>query len=111
MKPVTNPAFTTTSLTQLTQKAEEMKAMASGEKDLRTVDKPSFGERLTESLEQVADAQKQAQQLTADFETGKEDDLTKVMISQQVSSLGFQLALNVRNKALSAYRDIINMPV
>jgi flagellar hook-basal body complex protein FliE len=28
-----------------------------------------------------------------------------------VSSLGFQLTLNLRNKALSAYKDIMNMPV
>jgi flagellar hook-basal body complex protein FliE len=34
-----------------------------------------------------------------------------VMINQQVSSLGFQLTLNVRNKMLSAYKDIMNMPV
>ena len=42
---------------------------------------------------------------------GVENDLSKVMISQQVSSLGFQLTLNVRNKVLSAYKDIMNMPV
>ncbi|MEN8949321.1 flagellar hook-basal body complex protein FliE, partial [Planktotalea arctica] len=58
-----------------------------------------------------ADAQSDAAQLVRDFETGKETDLTKVMVSQQVSSLGFQLTLNVRNKALSAYRDVMNMPV
>ena len=39
------------------------------------------------------------------------NDLAKVMVSQQVSSLAFQLTLNVRNKALSAYKDIMNMPV
>ena len=33
------------------------------------------------------------------------------MVDQQISSLGFQFALNVRNKALGAYRDIMNMPV
>jgi flagellar hook-basal body complex protein FliE len=33
------------------------------------------------------------------------------MVTQQVSSLGFQMALNVRNKVLSAYKDIMNMPV
>jgi len=37
--------------------------------------------------------------------------LAKVMIGQQVSSVAFQLTLNVRNKALSAYKDIMNMPV
>ena len=44
-------------------------------------------------------------------ELGKTGDLASVMVDQQISSLGFQFALNVRNKALSAYRDIMNMPV
>ena len=42
---------------------------------------------------------------------GMENDISKVMINQQVSSLGFQFTLNVRNKVLSAYKDIMNMPV
>ena len=44
-------------------------------------------------------------------EMGAEHDLSKVMVQQQVSSLGFQMTLNVRNKVLSAYKDIMNMPV
>ena len=42
---------------------------------------------------------------------GKEHDLTKVMVSQNISSLAFQMTLNVRNKMLNAYKDIMNMPV
>ncbi len=42
---------------------------------------------------------------------GQEQDLAKVMVSQQISSLGFHLTMNVRNKVLSAYKDIMNMPV
>jgi flagellar hook-basal body complex protein FliE len=49
--------------------------------------------------------------MTKSYELGTENDISKVMISQQVSSLGFQLTLNVRNKMLSAYKDIMNMPV
>ena len=45
------------------------------------------------------------------FELGKEHDLTKVMVSQNISSLAFQMTLNVRNKMLNAYKDIMNMPV
>jgi flagellar hook-basal body complex protein FliE len=53
----------------------------------------------------------EAAQLVRDYEVGKETDLAKVMVSQQVSSLGFQLTLNIRNKAMTAYKDIMNMPV
>ena len=45
------------------------------------------------------------------YEMGVEQDISKVMINQQVSSLGFQFTLQVRNKMLSAYKDIMNMPV
>ena len=72
---------------------------------------PTFQERLGEGLQNVAKAQGSAAQLAKNFELGTENDLAKVMVSQQVSSLAFQLTLNVRNKALSAYKDIMNMPV
>jgi flagellar hook-basal body complex protein FliE len=53
----------------------------------------------------------QTEKLVKAYEMGMENDISKVMINQQVSSLGFQLTLNVRNKVLSAYKDIMNMPV
>jgi flagellar hook-basal body complex protein FliE len=59
----------------------------------------------------VAEAQNKAAQSVKDYELGREQDLSKVMVEQQISSLGFQLTLNVRNKALSAYKEIMNMPV
>ena len=72
---------------------------------------PSFTDRLTDGLKDVANAQNTATKLAKDYEFGAENDLSKVMVTQQVSSLGFQLTLNLRNKALSAYKDIMNMPV
>jgi flagellar hook-basal body complex protein FliE len=72
---------------------------------------PGFGERVAGAVDDLARAQNTATQRARDFEMGLETDLASVMIDQQISSLGFQFALNVRNKALGAYRDIINMPV
>ena len=72
---------------------------------------PSFSERLDSGLNQVAQTQNEAAQLAKNFELGVENDIARVMVGQQVSSLAFQLTLNVRNKALSAYKDIMNMPV
>lgn len=71
----------------------------------------NFGARMEKALDSVADAQKIAADTTKNFELGIENDLTKVMINQQISSLGFQLTLNTRNKVLSAYKDIMSMPV
>lgn len=73
--------------------------------------KQDFGARLGASLAQVNETQVRASQSARDWEMGLENDLAAVMVEQQVASLGFQLTLNVRNKALGAYRDIMNMPI
>jgi flagellar hook-basal body complex protein FliE len=70
-----------------------------------------FGDRITNAIDQVAAAQNKTADLVKAYEMGMENDISKVMVNQQVSSLGFQLTLNVRNKVLSAYKDIMNMPV
>jgi flagellar hook-basal body complex protein FliE len=70
-----------------------------------------FSDRIGDALNQVASAQSDSASLTRAYEMGAEHDLSKVMVQQQVSSLGFQMTLNVRNKVLSAYKDIMNMPV
>ena len=75
------------------------------------VNNTPFTDRMSGALKEVAEAQNQAAGITKAYELGMENDISKVMVSQQVSSLGFQLTLNVRNKMLSAYKDIMNMPV
>tara|TARA_Y100001954_G_scaffold73732_1_gene80767 strand:- start:171 stop:515 length:345 start_codon:yes stop_codon:yes gene_type:complete len=63
------------------------------------------------AIDDVSNEQLKSAKLTKNFELGLENDLTKVMINQQLASLGFQMTLNVRNKVLTAYKDIMNMPV
>jgi len=93
------------------RRADEMFNKLDSLGSLATSNVSSFSDRFTDSLQAVADAQNTSVKMTQDYELGKENDLAKVMVAQQVSSLGFQLALNFRNKALSAYKDILNMPV
>lgn len=71
----------------------------------------SFTERIGDAVKDLAATQSKAETSAKAFEMGAETDLASVMVDQQVASLGFQMALNVRNKALGAYRDIMNMPV
>jgi flagellar hook-basal body complex protein FliE len=70
-----------------------------------------FGNTIKNALDGVANAQENSKVLSQNYELGKEHDLTKVMVSQNISSLAFQMTLNVRNKMLNAYKDIMNMPV
>ena len=71
----------------------------------------TFGNQIKDALDSVANAQENSKPLAQNYELGKEHDLTKVMVSQNISSLAFQMTLNVRNKMLNAYKDIMNMPV
>lgn len=70
-----------------------------------------FAERLGQAVESVNAQQLKAAKAVEDFEMGKTNDLVGVMVEQQISSLGFEMTKQVRNKALTAYRDIMNMPV
>ena len=70
-----------------------------------------FSKKFNDAINSVADSQNKASKITKDYELGKETDLTKVIMQQQVSSIAFQMTLNVRNKVLSSYKDIMNMPV
>ena len=45
------------------------------------------------------------------YERGETIDIAKVMLARQQASVGFEATLQVRNKLLSAYKDIMSMPV
>ena len=45
------------------------------------------------------------------YERGEDVPLTDVVLSMQKSSLAFEATLQVRNKLLKAYNDVLSMPV
>ena len=55
--------------------------------------------------------QNQSSKVTQAYEAGEEVDVTKVMMAREKSSLAFEATMQIRNKLLSAYKDIISMPV
>jgi flagellar hook-basal body complex protein FliE len=56
---------------------------------------------------QIVNADTQVRQLAA----GETDNLHQVMVSLEEAKLSFQLALQVRNRLLEAYQDILRMQV
>jgi flagellar hook-basal body complex protein FliE len=74
--------------------------------------KLDFADALKSSLDQVNGAQKLADGLGQRFSMGDESvNLSDVMISQQKASIAFQATVQVRNKLVSAYHDIMTMQV
>ena len=71
----------------------------------------SFGETLTSALDAVNAQQMKASDASAAYERGETNDIVGVMMERHKASLAFETTLQVRNKLLSAYRDIMNMPV
>lgn len=71
-----------------------------------------FATLLRDSVDQVNQTQQQANKLAESFETGKTDaSLAEVMISLQQASVSFQAMVQVRNKLVDAYKDVMNMPM
>lgn len=71
-----------------------------------------FSAVLKSAIEEVSAAQQSATQMSKEFATGQSDvNLQDVMINLQKASLSFQQMVQVRNKLVSAYQDIMNMPV
>lgn len=74
--------------------------------------KVDFGDALKASLDQVNQSQQKAEQLGQAFMTGDDKvSLSDVMISMQKANINFQATVQVRNKLVSAYQDIMNMQV
>ncbi|MEM7432331.1 MAG: flagellar hook-basal body complex protein FliE [Pseudomonadota bacterium] len=71
-----------------------------------------FGNVLNNTLDAINDAQQYSQKLKVDFHNGTgEKTLAEVMIASQKADLSFRAATEVRNKLITAYQDIMNMPV
>ena len=70
-----------------------------------------FGEALQSALSDVSESQKKAEALSAAYERGEVTDIAAVMLARQESGIAFEATLQVRNRLLSAYQDIMRMGV
>ena len=71
-----------------------------------------FGDMLKNSLDVVNEVQQHSSELKVGFETGTGDaSLAEVMIASQKADIAFRAVTEVRNKLITAYQEIMNMPV
>jgi flagellar hook-basal body complex protein FliE len=72
----------------------------------------SFGKSLEDAMANVSKLQNQSQSLTREFQAENPNvSLEETMISIQQSSLSFQAVVQVRNKLVTAYNEMMNMQV
>jgi len=71
-----------------------------------------FAQVLQNSIAQVNQAQQQAEGMAANFAAGDGNaNLHEVMIALQKANVSFQEMVQVRNKLVTAYNDVMNMQV
>jgi len=70
-----------------------------------------FAGVLRGALDGVKARQSNAETLSAAYERGDGVDIAKVMLARQESGIAFEATLQVRNKLLSAYQDIMRTGV
>ncbi|MEH6756218.1 MAG: flagellar hook-basal body complex protein FliE [Parasphingorhabdus sp.] len=70
-----------------------------------------FAAQMTNALQEVNKLQSTAEANTTAYQMGETNDVAAVMLSKHKASIGFESTLQVRNKLLSAYKDIMNMSV
>jgi len=70
-----------------------------------------FGAAMKDALDAVHRMQGESSAQSAAWERGETQDIASVMLSRQKASIAFEATLQARNRLLSAYRDVMNMPV
>lgn len=93
-----------TTAAQASGKTAESAATSGGSTD--------FAEVLKNSIDKVNQTQQQADQMGEKLAAGDtSQNLHEVMIALQTASVSFQEMVQVRNKLVSAYQDVMNMQI
>ncbi len=74
-------------------------------------DNNSFAEMLKGSVAKVNTIQNEADQAVQDLLTGKDQNIHQVMIAVEKANLSFQMMMQVRNKLITAYEEIMRTQV
>lgn len=68
-----------------------------------------FADALSGALQNVSAVQQRSSDMQAAYERGEVTDIAQVMLARQEAGVAFEATLQVRNKLLSAYQDIMRM--
>lgn len=101
------------SINQLLAQMRAMEAMAKAQPTAAPAAATTdFSTVLKGAIDQVNETQQGAGKLAAAFEAGDPQvDMTEVMLAMQKASLSFQAMTQVRNRLVSAYQDVMSMPI
>jgi len=72
---------------------------------------PTFGQALQNAIGEVNRAQLHAGDLSTRFAAGENIDVHQVMIASQEASVALNLAIQVRNKVVDGYQELMRVSV
>ena len=75
------------------------------------VETKSFGEFLSDSLKEVNTLKKQSEVANMKLAAGQVEDISEVVIAGEKAAIAVQLTMQVRNKMVEAYQEIMRMQV
>jgi flagellar hook-basal body complex protein FliE len=101
----------TSALSQMSAAASQRSQAARGIAPDASATPPRFETAMQDALKSVSAVQDQAGDASAAYERGDTHDLSSVMIARQKASIAFEATLQVRNKLLGAYKDVMSMPL
>ena len=102
----------TSLLDALLRNAASHQRSAAGPPAVPEADRVSFSGALNQALQSVSSQQQEASRLADAFQSDPSQvSLEQSMVALQKAQIGFQSALHVRNRLVSAYSDIMNMQV
>jgi flagellar hook-basal body complex protein FliE len=73
----------------------------------RTKEGKSFGETLKESIREVNQLQQSAEEEARALAMGKTKDVAETLIAIEKANISFQLMMQVRNKLVEAYQEVM----
>jgi flagellar hook-basal body complex protein FliE len=71
----------------------------------------SFAETLAESIDKVNDLQKDADTAIENLVSGKTQNIHETMMAVNKADLAFKMTMQVRNKIVEAYQEVLRMQV
>lgn len=89
----------------------EVQQNSSGQTNKQHSSSPSFLEHIQNATTEVNSAQKKADTMAIELTTGKTGNIHETMLAATQAELSFNLMVQLRNKALEAYNEIMRMPV
>ncbi len=90
---------------------ETFHSLPIGEKQPSLEKGESFGDVLSGAMGKVSALRNEADQAVQGLATGQNKDIHQTMIAMEKASVSFSLMMQVRNKIISAYEEVMRMPV